>query len=363
MDNQIYSNRIQQLRKLFDSTGEAALITNEINIGYFCGFQHSEGVMLVTSEKSYLLVDFRYIEAAQKFSAGCEVICFSNIINNLTDILKNNGVKIIYTEISDLSVFRFNFYQKAFSEIGIDCISTSELDDTISNIRIIKDETEFAKILRAQQIAEKAYIEVLNYLKPGVSERKIAVELEYLMKLNGAERVSFDLITITGKKTALPHGVPSDDIVKEGDFFTMDIGSVYEGYHSDTTRTVAVKSASEEMKLIYSIVLKAQLTALETIKSGVKCSDVDKTARDIIEASGYGEYFGHATGHGVGLEIHESPAVSYRNNMVLREGMVITDEPGIYLPEKFGVRIEDMVYVTKDGYKNFVTLPKELIIV
>ena len=156
--------------------------------------------------------------------------------------------------------------------------------------------------------------------------------------------------------------MPSDDIVREGDFFTFDFGSVYEGYHSDTTRTVAVKYATDEMEKIYDIVLKAQLTALEKIKPGVKCSEVDKAARDIITAEGYGEYFGHSTGHGVGLDIHEAPTVSAKSETVLKSGMIITDEPGIYLPDKFGVRIEDMLCVTDSGYKNFVSLPKELII-
>ena len=182
------------------------------------------------------------------------------------------------------------------------------------------------------------------------------------MNIYGAECKSFDLITITGKKTSLPHGVPSDDIVREGDFFTFDFGSVYEGYHSDTTRTVAVKYATDEMKKIYDVVLKAQLAALEKIKPGVKCSEVDKAARDIITAEGYGEFFGHSTGHGVGLDIHESPTVSTKSETVLKSGMIITDEPGIYLPDKFGVRIEDMLCVTDSGYKNFVSLPKELII-
>ena len=183
------------------------------------------------------------------------------------------------------------------------------------------------------------------------------------MKLYGAEDISFDLITITGKKTSLPHGVPADDLVKEGDFFTCDFGAVYEGYHSDTTRTVAVGFASDEMKQIYDIVLKAQLAALEKIKPGIKCSDVDKTARDIISEAGYGEYFGHSTGHGVGLDIHELPFVSSKSDTILEQGMVITDEPGIYLPDKFGVRIEDMLSVTENGYRNFVSLPKELIII
>lgn len=363
MENLINSKRIEKLRQLLKNNDEAILITNEINVGYFSGFQHSEGVLLVTSEESCLMVDFRYIVAAQKYADNCRVICFTRLLKDLAVLLKKYSIKSIYLESSDISLARYSALKKAFDEINVDCIVSDELDRKISDIRIIKDEAEYNKILRAQQIAEEAYLEVLNFLNPGVTERNIAVELEHLMKQKGAEKVSFDLITITGKKTSLPHGVPSDDVVRDGDFFTMDIGSVYDGYHSDTTRTVAVKSASEEMKKIYDIVLSAQLSALDRIKEGALCSEIDAAARKVIEDEGYGDYFGHSTGHGVGLEIHEAPAVSFRSDTVLKEGMVITDEPGIYLPDKFGVRIEDMVYVTKSGCKNFVTLPKELIIV
>lgn len=358
----VYEIRLNKLRTLFKSDKEAALVTNEINIGYFCGFHHSEGVMVVTLTDCYLLVDFRYIEAAEKYAKCCKVICFKKLSDELIKIFVDNNISGVYAEASDLSVQRYNFYEKVFKKSSVEIDSSSVLDNCVSKIRIVKDKTEFEKILKAQQIAEAAYKEILNYIKPGVTERSIAVEFEYLMKKKGAERVAFDLITITGKKTSLPHGVPSDDIINNGDFFTMDFGAVYDGYHSDTTRTVAVGAASNEMQRIYSIVLEAQLAALKKIKAGIKCSEVDNTARNIISAQGFGDYFGHATGHGVGLEIHENPVVSFRSDTVLSEGMVITDEPGIYLPDKFGVRIEDMVYVTDEDCKNFVTLPKELII-
>lgn len=363
MLQQSFLSRLEKLTSLLKADNEAILITNEINVGYFSGFQHSEGAMLVTKYASYLFVDFRYFEAAQKFSKNCKVICYSRFLSDVSNILKTTAVKYLYVEISDLNLFKFNKYKEAFLNTGVECITTSALDSKITEIRITKDKAECEKILKAQQITEEAYYEVLNFLKPGVTERRIAVELEYLIKLKGAERVSFDLITITGKKTSLPHGVPSDDVVCRGDFFTMDIGAVFEGYHSDTTRTVAIGYADDEKREIYNIVLKAQLAALEKIKAGALCSDIDKTARDIIDEAGYGKYFGHSTGHGVGLEIHEAPAVSPKNNVKLKPGMVITDEPGIYLPQKFGVRIEDMVCVTEEGCKNFVTLPKELIIV
>lgn len=363
MEQSLTEKRISSLCTLFSSDSEAALITNENNIGYFCGFFHSEGYLLVTLKKTVLFVDFRYYEAAQKIANGCEIICFKNLMTQLSETLKSLNIKSIHLETSYLTLEKFSRFKNNFDRISVESITSGMLDKKISSIRVIKDESEIAKIQTAQQITEKAYLEVLNYLTPGVSERRISLELEHLIKLHGGEDVSFSLITITGKKTSLPHGVPADDIVCDGDFFTFDIGSVYEGYHSDTTRTVAVRHATDEMRQIFDIVLNAQLAALNVVREGEKCSEVDKAARDIIENAGYGEFFGHATGHGVGLDIHENPVVSPKSTDVLKAGMIITDEPGIYLPQKFGVRIEDMLLVTQSGYKNFVSLPKELIIV
>ena len=355
--------RLDKLKGFIKNKDEALLITNEVNIGYFSGFFHSEGYLLVTSENSYLIVDFRYAEAAEKKSSGCKVVMYSKLSQDLLDILTKEGISSVSFEADSITVSRFDFFKKFLARQNIDCFADQKLCKHIADIRIIKDSSEIEKIQKAQNIAEKAYLEVLNYVKPGVTEKEISARLEYLMNIYGAECKSFDLITITGKKTSLPHGVPSDGIVKEGDFFTFDFGAVYEGYHSDTTRTVAVKYATDKMTEIYNIVLKAQLAALEKIKPGVKCSEVDKTARDIISEHGYGKFFGHATGHGVGLDIHEAPTVSPRGEITLKSGMVITDEPGIYLPNEFGVRIEDMLCVTDEGCKNFVSLPKELIIV
>lgn len=359
---ELFEKRINQLREIFTSDKEAVLLSNDVNIGYFCGFFHSEGYLIITQNSSYLMVDFRYFEAAQKRAQCCEVICFKKLSDDLVSVFTKEKTEYVLIEEDNLTVERFDFFKMKFSEHNISTVASDQLTDKIRKIRIIKDETELDRISTAQKIAEKAYSEMLNFVKPGVSERELAARLEFLMKLEGAEAASFDLITITGKKTSLPHGVPSDDIIKNGDFLTCDFGAVYEGYHSDTTRTVAVGFATDEMREIYDIVLRAQLAALDKIRAGVLCSDIDREAREIIENSGYGKYFGHSTGHGVGLDIHESPAVSPRGMEVLKAGMVITDEPGIYLPDKFGVRIEDMLCVTESGCKNFVSLPKELVI-
>ncbi len=360
--NVLFERRLNSVKELLLNNDEAIFLTNEVNVGYFSGFLKSEGAMLITQSNSYLLVDFRYFEAAQRFAENCKVICFKGLADDVSELLKSENIKNLYFE-SSITVARYNLFRNSFEKIGVASISDNRLDNKVSEIRSIKDKTEIDKIQTAQNIAEKAYLEVLNDVKIGAKESDISARLEYYMKRYGAQRASFDLITITGKKTSLPHGVPSDDLIKYGDFFTCDFGSVYDGYCSDTTRTVAVGNVSEEMEKVYNIVLKAQEAVLAVVKEGVLCSEVDKAARDIITNSGYGEYFGHATGHGVGLEIHEAPTVSPRSDTVLKNGMIITDEPGIYLPNKFGVRIEDMLCVTKNGYHNFVNLPKELVVV
>ncbi len=324
---ELFQKRINNLRKALTTPQEAALLTNEVNIGYFCGFFHSEGYLVVTQEEVCLLVDFRYIEAAQKKAQGCEVRMFHKLSEDLLSILTAQGIACLHIEASHMTVSQHAFFRSKLEKENITVTSDNKLTEHIENIRIIKDASEAAKIRTAQQIAEKAYLEMLNHVKAGVTERELAARLEYYMKRNGA-----------------------------------DFGAVYDGYHSDTTRTVAVGHADEEMRKIYSIVLEAQLAALSAVKADVSAKEVDKTARDIISAAGYGEYFGHSTGHGVGLDIHEAPAVSPRGTEVLRAGMVITDEPGIYLPDRFGVRIEDMLLVTQQGCDNFVSLPKDLII-
>lgn len=359
----IERSRINKLQNIIEDNSHAFFITDEKNVYYFSGIQNCEGKILVTKDEAYLLVDFRYIENAKKNCKNCRVVEFKSLCSDVAKLCKKHSVDTLYLESDNITVGIYNLYLKNFNSQGISLISNDFLSKAISNLRLIKSGEEIKYIDEAQKITEKAYNEILNYIRPGESERRIAVELEYLMKKYGASHISFDLITITGKKTSLPHGVPGDGIISEGDFFTMDIGSVYMGYHSDMTRTVAVKSCDEFKREIYSIVLNAQTSALNSVKAGMKASDVDKIARDIISDAGYGKNFGHSTGHGVGLDIHEKPYVSPKSEDILSENMVITVEPGIYLENQFGVRIEDMVLVKENGYKNFATLSKELIIV
>lgn len=355
--------RIKSLQKHIENQAEAFLIASDVNRFYLTGFSSSAGCVLITKNNAYLLVDFRYGEAAEKTVKHCKVVVFQNLTDSIKDICSEENIKEISVEQESVTLAKAESYKKAFNKFGVALSHNKILDALINNLKIIKSEDEINLIKKAQQITEEAYTEVLNYVKPGATEREIALELEYLMRKKGADGVSFSLITITGSNTSLPHGVPGDNVIKEGDFFLSDIGSLYQGYHSDMTRTVAVHHATDEMHEIYNIVLDAQLKALNAVKAGQKACEIDKIARDIISSAGYGDNFGHSTGHGVGLDIHEQPIVSMKSDVILSAGMVITVEPGIYLPDKFGVRIEDMVAVTKNGCQNLAKIDKSLIIV
>lgn len=354
----VFTSRIERIANSLASE-EAALITSDISITYLTGFQHSEGYVLITKENSYFLVDFRYAEAVQKAVNHIDFVMFQNALDSVNELIGKHSVKRILLEDNSVTLETYRTFK---DKIKAEVCESSGISNLISEMRIVKSSEEIEKLRSAQKIAEKAYLEVLNFVKPGITEKEIAARLEFLMKMNGAERVAFDLITVTGKKTSLPHGVPGNVQVKSGDFVTFDIGAVYDGYHSDMTRTVAVGNICDEQKKIYDIVLKAHLAGLEITKAGVSGFDVDKAARDIIRAEGYADYFGHGTGHGVGLEIHEAPYANTRYTGILKENMTLTVEPGIYLPDKYGVRIEDTVLITKDGYETFASLPKELII-
>ncbi len=348
--------------KLSPSGHEAALVTHETNIRYLTEFPNSEGTLFITRDKAYLLVDFRYGEAAQQQVSNAEVIVYDKYYDAIIELIGKYEVRDLLIESEYMTVSEMQILEKRIEDTGCRVMSSDRLDKLIAQQRIIKSKAEIEKIRKAQQIAEESLTELLNMVKPGVKESQLAFELEYIMRRKGASGISFDLITITGTKTSMPHGVPGDNEVRAGDFVTFDIGALYDGYHSDMTRTYAVGQVSDEQREVYDTVLKAQLMGLAKVKAGVKAYEVDATSRSVIARAGYGEYFRHSTGHGVGLDIHEQPFVSSKGETLLSDGMVITVEPGIYLPGKFGVRIEDMVVVTKDGCDNLATLPKELII-
>lgn len=351
-------NKFEKLK--FPENADAVLITSDINRRYFTGMKSSAGVILGFREKAYLIIDFRYIEKARKTVTACEVIEQIKLPEQIAELLKKHNAKTVAVESMDMTIQRLNLFKMSLPDIEF--ITTDELSTAIYDMRTVKTKDEIEKIQKAQQIAEKAFDEVLNFIKPGVSEREISMLLDNVMIRNGAEAISFDTIALTGRNTSMPHGVPSDCIVKNGEFVLMDFGAVYNGYHSDMTRTVCVGEPTEEMKKVYNIVLEAQLKALDFIKSGVTGAEADSIARNYIASEGYGETFGHSLGHGVGMEIHEYPNASQRSKAIFKENMVVTVEPGIYLSGKFGVRIEDFVVVTENSCQNLTKCPKKMII-
>lgn len=360
-------DKIRKLKKeLFQSNFpeqvDSATITSMHNRRYFTNFSSSRGYLFVTKETSYLLVDFRYIEAAKNQSKNCEVILFDKIEETLQSLIKRHNIKSTILESDSITLSNANNLKEIFEKNNTIVYTNKNLDKIINKIRMIKIPDEINKIKIAQKITEDSFYHILKKIKPGITEKEIALELEFYMRKLGAERVAFDLIVVSGKNGSLPHGIPSDKPVQKGDLVTLDIGAVYEGYYSDMTRTIAISSVNDEQKNIYDIVLNAQVTAIKSIKPGVICSRIDKIARDIIYSSGYKGYFEHSTGHGVGMEIHEKPVFSSNCKTALKSGMVITVEPGIYIPNKFGVRIEDMILVTKAGFENLTTVDKQLMV-
>ncbi len=356
------NSRLKMLSGLLPEYADSALIISNENRRYFTDFVSSSGYLLVTRQESYLLVDFRYSEAARKKAKGCTVVTFTDFENTVKELIKKYSLRDIMLEGSAFTLNLAESIEKIIKSSGANVIKSSELDKIIGRMRIVKTAEEVNKIRQAQTITEDALTETLPLIKEGVTELDLAIEIEYKMKKMGASGVSFDLIVISGKKTSMPHGVPSNNKIKAGDFITFDIGAVVDGYHSDMTRTFAYGGVDDKQVKVYNTVLQAQLNALDEVCDGVSCRVVDEAARTYINQAGYEGFFGHSTGHGVGLEIHENPTVSMKNDFVLHSGMVITVEPGIYIPDKFGVRIEDMVVVTKNGCINLTTLSKELIV-
>ena len=320
----------------------------------------SAGMLLIFKECAYLIIDFRYIETARNTVKNCTVMEQENLTEQINSLMKKHNAKSLAVESMDMTLSRMSFLEKKFPDIEF--IKSDELSNNIYDMRTIKSTEEIEKIHKAQKIAEKAFDEILGFIRPGVTEREIALKLDNCMLENGAEGLSFETIALAGANTSMPHGVPGNYKVKNGDFVLMDFGAVYDGYHSDMTRTVCVGQSSEKMGKIYDIVLKAQLEALKKVKSGITGSELDGYARDIIDESGYGDFFGHSLGHGVGMEIHEFPTASSKSETILKENMVVTVEPGIYLPGEFGVRIEDFVVVTENSHQNLTNCPKKLII-
>lgn len=343
---------------LRQSDFDAVLITSPQNRRYATGFPSSAGVCLIDRKGGYLFTDFRYIEAAkQRIGEGFVVEqvrgSYANMVNA---VCSRDDVKTIAFEESFMTCADHAQWQPALTAKMV------PMGALLSDLREIKNEQEIQCSVAAQRIAERALEEVLTEIHPGVTEKHIASLLTYLMLDYGGEAMSFEPIVVSGAKSSMPHGVPSDKKMEEGDFVVMDFGCTVEGYCSDMTRTVAVGYADDEMRKVYDIVLRAQQAGIAAAMPGVTGTAVDKAARDIIAQAGYGACFGHSFGHGIGIDIHELPLAAPSYGKPLAAGNLISAEPGIYLPERFGVRIEDMLYITPDGCRDLTCAPKDLVI-
>ena len=352
-------DKFKRLFSSFPESVESVLITSDVNRRYFTGMKSSAGTILAFRDKAYLIIDFRYIEKARASVKNAEVIEQKALCSQIIQLLKEHSASSMAIESHTMTVSELSKFKKAIP--NIEFVDSDLLSNSIAAMRIIKDENEIKNVKKAQEIAETAFDDILKFIKPGVTEREIALELDRCMLKNGAEALSFETIALSGTSTSMPHGVPSDKQVKDGEFVLMDFGAVYNGYHSDMTRTVCIGKPSEEMEKVYNVVLSAQTACLEKAHAGMTGSELDKIARDIIDDAGYGDFFGHSLGHGVGMEIHEAPNAAPLNKNILKSGAIVTVEPGIYIPGKFGVRIEDFVILTENGNVNLTKCAKNII--
>ena len=345
--------------KLQEYDLDAMMITSEPNRLYATGFHSTAGMAVVTRDGSYFFTDSRYIEAASKKITGGEIRenTRENTMMKLAgEVIARHGVKRMGFEESYSTVEEYDAWK---GQLACELVPATKL---IMDLRSVKDQAEIDSLIAAQRIAERALVETLNYIRAGRTEQEIAAFLQYQMLLGGAEKMSFEPIVVSGANSSMPHGVPTAKPVEDGDFLTMDFGCVYNGYCSDMTRTVAVGHVTEEMDKVYHTVLNAQLAGIAAARAGVTGRAVHEAAAKVIGDAGYGPYFGHGFGHGVGLEIHEAPVASPRGEAPLPAGSIVTAEPGIYLPGKFGVRIEDMLYVIEDGCIDLTDASKQLIV-
>lgn len=355
-------NRIENLRKLMAGEGvDALVVSSEVNQSYISGLDYTDGYVLVLTDSAYVLADFRYIEIAEMTvdSSIFHVIRPEGaMLTCVCEILAKAGVRKVAFEENELNVASYLRLRGSLDKSVELAPGGSSL---LNMLRQVKDEGEIATIAKAQSITDRAFTHMLDFIKPDMTEREIALELEYCMRRMGADGMAFDVIAVSGSASSLPHGVPRDCKLERG-FLTMDFGAKVDGYCSDMTRTVVIGKADEEMKRLYNTVLSAQLAALEMLREGVSGRDADKVARDIIDGAGYAGCFGHSLGHGVGRYIHEEPRLSASaGDKKLVRGNIVTVEPGIYLAGKYGCRIEDMVAITENGVLNFTKSTKELI--
>lgn len=353
-----FEARSRWARERMESLGvDCALITTLPNVRYLSGFSGTSGSILLLESESFFLTDFRYTFQAEKEVKNHTIVEYKEFNDSLADLLRANGAGRMGFETE-----RMTHHRAGELESKLDFIKMIPLRGFIEERRLIKDEPEIEAMSALNDLLADVFPEALALMKPGVAERDIAVEIEHLLRKKGADGPAFDFIIASGERSALPHGVASEKTLGDGEMVTLDWGVKKWGYHSDNTRTMALGAVDGELEKIHSIVLEANMAAIGFVRPGVTVKQVDDVARGIITKAGYGDFFGHGTGHGVGLDIHEKPAVSWREETVVKPGMVFTIEPGIYLPGRGGARIEDMAAVTENGCRTLSErIPKRLI--
>lgn len=354
-----YIRRSERLIDLAQKGGiDAVIVSGMPNMRYFSGFTGDSGMLIVSQSGRHLLSDFRYTEQAHSQAPDFEYMEFArgSQYKLCGDILKSLGAKRVGFEEGEVS---FAQYLEMRSACGTDLTG---VDNEINSIRSIKDEAELDKIKNACKIADSAFEKILSSISPGANEIDIALELEFVMRKQGAQGISFSPIVASGPHGSLPHAIPTNRKIASGDLVTLDFGCIADGYCSDMTRTIAVGKVAQEHVNVYNICLEAQRKAANGVKPGMTGRESDALARSLIEAAGFGERFGHGLGHGVGIQVHEEPRLSPQSDTRLLEGMVFSIEPGIYLNSKMGVRIEDIGVLRADGFESFCSSPKELIV-
>ncbi len=348
-------NKINKLHAfLYEKQLDGLIIVNPLNLRYFTGFTGSTAVAYISKDLAHIVTDSRYTEQAKAQCQGFEVHRYEvspwETLN-----------KIVLAEHENLAFEGNHMVYSAYEKMTAALKGKSFTSTELEILRSVKTEEELVLLKKAAVIADEAFKAMLPKIAVGMTENEVRVILETEMLKLGSQKPSFDTIVASGERSSLPHGRASEKRIESGDFVTFDFGATYQGFHSDTTRTIVMGTASDEQRQIYDLVLEAQCAGVKAVKAGIMAKEVDTISRDIIKKAGYGEFFGHGLGHGVGLDIHEQPVLSPLSEAILEENMVVTVEPGVYLPKRMGVRIEDTVIVTKDGCEVITHLPKELI--
>jgi Xaa-Pro aminopeptidase len=342
--------------KVMETQGaDALLVLGLVNIRYLAGFSGSEGALFLTVDDRILICDSRYTLQAKEEAACCTVVEYASKLDGISTLSRERGCRRIAFDAERTSVSTLNALSNAMPDVEFLPIS-----DELDQLRAVKSSEEVKAIEFSAEVASAAFKKLLSFIRPGVSERTLALELEMMMKRGGADEKAFDFIVASGERGALPHGRPTERVLKSGEFVTVDFGACCNGYNSDETVTVAVGEPDGRLLEVYAVVKDAHDLALAAVRPGVECRALDNIARGHIASCGYGEFFRHGLGHGVGLEIHEMPTLSARSQQTLEQGMIITVEPGIYIPGLGGVRIEDMVLVTADGCRILSSVDKKL---